>query len=89
MQALVQWVSILGVPKNIRTVNVSQIHQMEKFRSTMNFHYTVVGATTVLAQRLMTWRMNVIKYHKALVFEQRVKDRWSQLLPSKYHEFVN
>jgi hypothetical protein len=48
----------------------------------MNFHHTIVVAyhpeANVLAERRM---MEVVKHLKALVYEQRVKDRWSQFLP--------
>jgi hypothetical protein len=84
VQALLPWISIFGVPKSIRTDGGSQFHNqlMEEFGSMMNFHHTIVVAYYPEANGLAERRMKeVVKHLKALVFEQRVKDRWNQFLP--------
>jgi hypothetical protein len=54
---------------------------MEEF-SSMNFHHTIVVAYHPEANGLVERRMmEVVKHLKALVYEQRIKDRWSQFLP--------
>jgi Integrase zinc binding domain len=65
VQALLQWISIFGVPKNIRTDGGSQFHNqlMEEFGSMMNFHHTIVVAYHPEANGLAERRMKEVVKH--------------------------
>jgi hypothetical protein len=76
--------SIFGVPRFIRTDGGSQFsnHLTEEFSAMMNFQHRVIVAYHPEANGLAERRMKeVVKHLKALVFEKRVKDVWSQYLP--------
>jgi hypothetical protein len=84
VQALLQWIAIFGVPNDIRTDGGTQFnnHMMAQFKAMMNYHHLVVVAYHPEANGLAERRMKeVVKHLKALVFEKRIKEQWSQFLP--------
>jgi hypothetical protein len=84
VEALLQWISIFGVPVMIRTDGGSQFHNsmVEEFAKMMNFQHQIVVAYHPQANGLAERRMaEVMKHLRALVFTNRIKEYWSRYLP--------
>jgi hypothetical protein len=83
--ALVQWVALFGVPLQVRTDGGSQFNSKLSLdlRNLLNYHHlTVVASYHPQANALAERRMaEVMKHLRALVYEKRIKERWSRYLP--------
>jgi hypothetical protein len=83
-QAFLKWIGIFGVPKEIRTDGETQFSAqlMEDLSSLLEYHHTIVVAYHPEGNGLVERRMKeIMKHLRALVFERRVKETWSQYLP--------
>jgi hypothetical protein len=82
--ALLQWVSIFGVPKEIRSDGGSQFTSKlaTDIASLLRFKHLVVVAYHPQANGIVERRMKEVMNHlRALVFENRIRDVWSFYLP--------
>jgi hypothetical protein len=82
--ALVQWVALFGVPLQVRTDGGSQFNSKLSLdlRNLLNYHHLTVVAYHPQANALAERRMaEVMKHLRALVYEKRIKERWSRYLP--------
>ena len=77
MSALLQWVSIFGVPKEIRSDGGSQFtsKMAEYIRSLLHYDHLVVVAYHPEANGIVERRMKeVMKHLRALVYEKRIRE---------------
>jgi hypothetical protein len=84
LNAMLQWVGLFGVPKEIRSDGGSQFASKlaDDFKSLLGFQHLIVVAYHPKANGLVERRMHeVIKHLKAIVFEKRIKEEWSRYLP--------
>ena len=82
--ALLQWVGIFGVPKEIRSDGGSQFMAKlsEDLSVLLGYKHLVVVPYRPQANGLAERRMTeVMKHIRALVFEKRIKENWSHYLP--------
>jgi hypothetical protein len=83
-QSFLQWIGVFGVPKEIRSDGGSQFQNqlMTHLSSLLNYHHTIVVAYHPEGNGMVERRMKeIMKHLRALVFENRIKDVWSQFLP--------
>jgi len=84
ISALLQWVSIFGVPKEIRSDGGSQFtsKMAADIRSLLHYDHLVVVAYHPEANGIVERRIKeVMKHLRALVYEKRIRDSWSHYLP--------
>jgi hypothetical protein len=84
IRAFIQWVGIFGVPEEIRTDGGSQYtsSMAEDLRSLLQFKHLKIVAYHPQANGMVERRnTEVMKHLRALVYERRVKEVWSQYLP--------
>jgi hypothetical protein len=82
--ALVQWVALFGVPRQVRSDGASQFNSnlALDLRNLLNYHQLTVVAYHAQANGLAERRMaEVMKHQRALVIEKRIKERWSRYIP--------
>jgi cleavage and polyadenylation specificity factor subunit 1 len=83
-QALIQWVAIFGVPYQVRSDGATQFNSKlsTDLKSLLNYQHLTVVAYHPQANGLAERRMAEVKKHLlALVYEKRIKERWSRYLP--------
>jgi hypothetical protein len=84
VRCLVEWVSVFGVPKEIRTDGGPQFdNQLAKdFKTMMGMEHLVIVPYHPQANGIVERRMGEIKNHlQAIVYERRIKEEWSRFLP--------
>jgi len=82
--ALIQWVSNFGVPKDIRTDGGSQFtfKMTASPASLLRFQHLIVVAYYPQANGIVERRIKEVMIHlRALVYENRIREFWSQYLP--------
>ena len=84
VHALLQWVSIFGVPKEIRSDGGSQLtsKMAAEIRFLLHYDHLVVVAYNPEANEIVEIRVKeVVKHLRGLVYEKRIRDSWSHYLP--------
>ena len=84
VHALLQWVSIFGVPKEIRTDGGSQFSSQlsSDLASLLGYDHLVIVAYRPQANGLVERRNKELLNHlRSLVYEKRIRDNWSYYLP--------
>jgi hypothetical protein len=84
VRCLVEWVSVFGVPKGVRTDGGPQFDSQlaEGIKSMLGFEHLIVVPYRPQANGIVERRMKEIKQHlQAIVIEKRIKHCWSRYLP--------
>ena len=86
VRALTQWVSIFGIPKEIRSDGGSQFTSqlLADLCSLLHYHYLLVVAYHPQANGLVERRNKEHLNHlRSLVYEKRIRDVWSYWVSTK------
>ena len=86
VRALTQWVSIFGIPKEIRSDGGSQFTSqlLADLCSLLHYHYLLVVAYHPQANGVVERRNKEHLNHlRSLVYEKRIRDVWSYWVSTK------
>jgi hypothetical protein len=84
IRALIQWVGVFGVPEEIRTDGGTQFtsSMAKDLASLLQFKHLVIVSHHPQANGIVERRnTEIMKHLRALVYERRVLECWSQYLP--------